>query len=169
MGAGNIVLIGMPGAGKSTTGVLLAKTLNMPFIDTDLLIQQREKRLLQDIINHEGIKSFLSIEEKVLLDLEVSGHVIATGGSAVYSDAGMKHLKANGTAVYLRLAYIDIEMRIKNIKSRGIAMDKDQNLYDLYVERVCLYEKYSDITVDCTNKDMEAVVLELDEKLKNIL
>lgn len=161
----NIVLIGMPGAGKSTTGVILAKTLNMPFLDTDLTIQQNEGRLLQEIINSDGIEKFLAIEEKALLQTEAEGHIIATGGSAVYSDAAMRHLKEKGTVVYLQLEFREIENRIKNIKSRGIAMGEGKKLIDTYHERVPLYEKYADVVIRCTGKDLEDVINELIKKI----
>lgn len=160
----NIVLIGMPGAGKSTVGVLLAKTLKMPFIDTDLLIQQKENQFLQDIINKNGIENFLIIEENIILNLNVEGHIIATGGSVIYSADGVNYLKANSILVYLKLSYPEIENRIKNITSRGIAMNKEQKLIDLYNERIPLYEKYADIIIDCSGKDMEQVVLQIKEK-----
>ena len=157
----NIVLIGMPGAGKSTVGVLLAKTLNKPFIDTDLLIQQKEKDFLQNIIRKKGIDGFLSIEESVILGTNFENHVIATGGSVVYSEKSMEHLKKNGLAIYLNLKFETLEKRIKNIKSRGIAMGKNQDLKDLYTARIPLYEKYSDFTINCNNKGMEDIITEI--------
>jgi len=160
----NIVLIGMPGAGKSTVGVLLAKSLKMPYMDTDLLIQQRENLHLQDIIDHYGLQKFLSIEEDTILNLNVENHVIATGGSIVYSSASVEYLKTNGILVYLKLKYYKIERRIRNIKSRGIAMSKGQSLSDLFNERVPLYEKYADITIDCAHKHIESIVSEIAEK-----
>ncbi len=165
MNTSNIVLIGMPGAGKSTIGVLLAKSLKKPFIDTDLLIQQQEDRFLQEIINKEGIDKFLSIEKKVILTLNAQNCVIATGGSAIYSNSSINHLKANGVLVYLKLPYKEIEERIKDIKSRGIAMGQHQNLFDLFTERVHLYEKYADITVDCSGICLEDTVV----KIKDII
>ncbi|MCR4436878.1 MAG: shikimate kinase [Clostridiales bacterium] len=162
----NIVLIGMPGAGKSTTGLLLAKTLNMPFVDTDLIIQQREGRLLQEIIDYDGIGPFLSIEEDAILQMSVRGYIIATGGSAVYREAAMRHLKKNGILLYLQLEYGEIEKRINNIKSRGIVMDKGRSLIDLYNERVPLYEKYADLTIRCSGKHIEEVVDEIQERMR---
>ncbi|KNY28607.1 shikimate kinase [Pseudobacteroides cellulosolvens] len=157
----NIILIGMPGAGKSTIGVLLAKTINKPFIDTDLLIQQKEKDFLQNIIRKNGIEGFLSIEESVILETDLKNHVIATGGSVIYSEKSMKHLKRNGILIYLDLPLEAIENRIKNIKTRGIAMGQNQSLQSLYTARKPLYEKYSDFTIDCDNKDMEDVILKI--------
>ena len=161
MSGRNIVLIGMPGAGKSTIGVLLAKTLGMPFTDTDLIIQQREGRLLQDIINKDGIEKFLAIEEAVILGLNVKEHIVATGGSAVYSDAAVGRLKKDGILVYLQLEFEDIEKRIKNITSRGIAMSQGQSLAELYVERVPLYEKFANVTISCTGKHTEDIVAQI--------
>ncbi|HWR90038.1 MAG TPA: shikimate kinase [Dissulfurispiraceae bacterium] len=154
----NIVLIGMPGAGKSTVGVLLAKALGMPFVDTDLLIQASEGRLLQDIIDSGGIGEFLRVEEKVILSLNVRGHVIATGGSVVYSTGAMEHLRRDGFIIYLDVPLEQVEERIRNITTRGIAMRKGQDLREVYEERAPLYRKYADITVDCSGKDMETVV-----------
>jgi shikimate kinase len=155
---GNIVLIGMPGAGKSTVGVLLAKALGMLFIDTDLLIQEKESRLLQEIINADGVKKFLRIEEDVLLQVNVENSVIATGGSVIYSKNIINHLKERGKLIYLKLGYDEIEQRIKNMSSRGIAIGKDQRLIDLYNERIVLYEKYADNIIDCSNATAEEVV-----------
>ena len=162
----NIVLIGMPGAGKSTIGVLLAKALKMPFIDTDLLIQQKYNMFLQDIIDKYGIKRFLSIEEEVAVSIDLKNHVIATGGSVVYSDAALKHFKRDGFVVYLKLRFDEIEKRISNISSRGIAKEKDKTLMELYNERIPLYEKYADITVNCSDMNIEASVSEIIKRIK---
>jgi shikimate kinase len=164
----NIVLIGMPGAGKSTLGVILAKTLNMPFVDTDLIIQQTQNRLLQEIIEEDGIDVFLSIEEKAILDLDVQGSVIATGGSVVLKPEGMKHLKENGFVVYLQLPYMEIEKRIRNITTRGIVMQKGQTLLQVYDERVPLYEKYGDAMIRCMGKNMEQITKEVKELWEGI-
>jgi shikimate kinase len=162
----NIILIGMPGAGKSTIGVLLAKALRKPFVDTDLLIQESENRYLQDIIDSDGIDRFLQIEERTILNLNVKNHLIATGGSAVYSEAAISHLK--GKAVYLKLDLEEIEKRIRNIKSRGIALKKGESLSDLYKERIPLYEKYADIVIDCSGKGVEEIVNEIKIKAEQI-
>lgn len=162
----NIVLIGMPGAGKSTVGVLLAKAMKMPFIDTDLLIQQKHNKYLQEIINEIGVEKFLYIEEKIALELNVKNHVIATGGSMIYSNSALNHFKKDSMLVYLQLRYDEIERRIANISSRGIAMDKDQTLIALYSERVPLYEKHADITVNCSGKDIEAIVTEIKNRFR---
>ncbi|HEX7712482.1 MAG TPA: shikimate kinase [Bacillota bacterium] len=162
----NVVLIGMPGAGKSSVGVLLAKALGMSFVDTDLLIQEKSGRLLQTIIDQDGVERFLAMEEAVILQLERENSVIATGGSAIYSEATINHLKRNGKLIYLKLKYEEIESRIKNMSSRGIAMGKGQRLIDLYNERVVLYEKYADIIVDCSGTVIESVVGKISNRIK---
>lgn len=156
----------MPGAGKSTVGVLLAKALGMPFIDTDLKIQEEEGKLLQEIINTKGIEEFIKIEERVALKLNVKNHIIATGGSIIYGKLAMEHLKQNGLLVYLQLPYQEIERRVKNITTRGIAMGKGQSLFDLYTERVALYEKYADIIADCSNKTIEETVCSIKKEIE---
>ncbi|HOJ10763.1 MAG TPA: shikimate kinase [Clostridiales bacterium] len=163
----NIVLIGMPSAGKSTIGVILAKTLGMCFIDTDLVIQEKECRLLQDIINTYGISRFLQIEENAVLTLKYKAAVIATGGSVVYSDKAMTHLKQDGIITYLKVGYEEIERRINNISTRGIIFNKGQSLLDMYNQRMPLYEKYSDITIDCSNKDVEQIIQVIIDKVSS--
>lgn len=167
MQSNNIILIGMPGAGKSTIGVLLAKALGKAFIDTDLLIQAREGRLLQEIINEEGIEHFLTIEAEVLMSIQTVNSVIATGGSAIYSDRAMDHLKQNGIIVYLKLTYEDIERRINNLTSRGIAIAKGKTLFDLYQERTPKYEQRADLTLDCTGRSIEESVRLVKEELEH--
>lgn len=157
----NIILIGMPGAGKSTIGVLLAKALRKSFIDTDLILQKKTGCLLQEIIDNEGVDAFLNYEQQVLLGLNIDDSVIATGGSAVYSGMAMTKLKENGTIVYLRLAYGEVEKRIQNIASRGIALGPGKNLKNLYDERTPLYTKYADITIDGTGKGIEQVISDI--------
>ena len=155
----NIILIGMPASGKSTAGVLLAKTVGYGFIDTDLLIQNEQKALLCDIIAAKGAEEFIQIEENVLADLWAERCVVATGGSAVYGERAMRHLKEIGTVVYLKLGEKTIEKRLKNIVLRGVVMRRSgETVADLYAERVPLYEKYADITVDCEGKDAEQTV-----------
>lgn len=144
----NITLIGMPSSGKSVVGVLLAKRLGMDFIDGDLLIQQQEKRLLKEIIDEEGLEQFLKIEEDIHCKLQVENSVIAPGGSVIYGEKAMKHLKAIGTVVYLKLSYDELERRLGNPKERGVAMKSDMTLPELYKERLPLYERYADITID---------------------
>ncbi len=151
----NLVLIGMPGAGKSTLGVLLAKTLGKNFVDTDLLIQESERRLLREIITADGVAGFLRIEERVLLGVTASNAVIATGGSAVYSGPAMRRLREDGLIIYLKLPYEEVERRITNMADRGIAFGEGQRLLDLFLERTILYEQYAELTVDCSGKTPE--------------
>ena len=143
----NIVLIGMPAVGKSTVGVVVAKRLGYEFVDTDLLIQKQEKRLLKEIIAQEGNDGFLAIENQVNRDLDVENAVIAPGGSVVYCEEAMEHYKKTGTVVYLKVSYETINRRIQNAKSRGVVLKEGQPLKDLYEERVCLFEKYADYTI----------------------
>ena len=147
----NIILIGMAGCGKSTLGVLLAKSLGMNFLDTDLVIQQREGKRLQEIINNDGLEYFKRAEDLALLSVDVNDTVIATGGSAVYYDDAMAHLKSGGKCVWLSLPYEEIEHRIRNIKTRGIAIAPGKTLFDVFEERQPLYKKYADIIVDCSS------------------
>ena len=144
----NIILIGMPACGKSVTGVLLAKILNMKFIDADLLIQEKVGKRLQEIIDEDGIECFKEIERNVLLSIDVDNTVIATGGSAVYYEDAMEHLKQKGKVIYIDISLETVKARLKNIKTRGVAMGKGQSLDDLYMIRKPLYEKYADITVE---------------------
>jgi len=161
----SIILIGMPGAGKSTVGVILAKTLGMTFIDTDILIQERAGRLLQKIIDGEGPEGFLAIEEMTVCSLHVENAVIATGGSVVLSAKAMAHLKEDGVVVYLAISFAEMEKRLRNITTRGIVLPAGQGLRDMYDQRVPLYRKYADITVECSDEDFEAVVEELVRRL----
>lgn len=165
----NIVLIGMPGAGKSTVGVLLAKALKRPFIDTDLLIQMQEKCYLQELLDRRGQGGFIKIEERVILGIDETGHVIATGGSVVYSEAAMRHLKAHGVIVFLNAKIYQLERRLKNAKTRGIAMKNGQTLEMLYDERIPLYRKYTDIEIDCSKKHIETIVADISQKIKNFI
>jgi shikimate kinase len=154
----NIILIGMPGAGKSTLGVLLAKAVNYSFMDTDLIIQNQQGRRLYEIINESGIEEFLRIENAALKAVNAKNTVIATGGSAVFGVEAMEHLKADGIVVYIRLSLEEIKKRVRNIKTRGIAMKKGKTLEDVYRERVPLYEKYADIIVDGEGTGIEECV-----------
>lgn len=162
----NLILTGMPACGKSTLGVVLAKTLGMKFVDTDLLIQEVENCKLQEIIDERGMQEFLRIEEKVLSEIEAENSIISTGGSAVYSDKAMKHLGSIGDVVYIKLSLDDIERRLNNIKTRGIAMKPGETLADLYNMRVPLYEKYADITIETEGMGIEESIEVLIEKLK---
>lgn len=144
----NIVLIGMPGAGKSTLGVILAKVLGKDFVDADLVIQKKEGRLLHQIIEEEGTEGFLRIEERINGSLHPKEAVIATGGSVIYGKAAMEHLGKIGTIVYLKLSYETIAGRLQDIHGRGVVLREGQTLYDLYEERRSLYEKYAHVTVE---------------------
>ena len=162
----NIVLIGMPSCGKSVTGVVLAKILNKKFVDGDLLIQERAGKGLQAIINEDGIEAFKKLEEDVLGSIDVTNAVIATGGSAVYYDSAMQHLKKDGIILYIDVPLEDIKKRLRNIKTRGVAMGKGQTLDDLYALRKPLYEKYAELTVKSSNKQsMEDTVEDILNKL----
>ena len=142
----NITLIGMPGAGKSSIGVVLAKVLGYQFIDSDLLIQKEEKRTLSEIIEQDGIDGFKAVENRVNASIQVENTVIATGGSVVYCDEAMQHLKSEGVVVYLKISLKLLSKRLGNLKDRGVV---------LYEERTVLYEKYADIVVDEEDKDLE--------------
>lgn len=163
----NIVLIGMPGAGKSTIGVLLAKAINYDFLDADLVIQKQYNKKLYEIINEKGIDEFLKIEDKIISDIDVKGTVIATGGSAVYGENAMKHMKENGVVVYLKLSCVEIINRISNIKTRGIAMKEGKTIFDIYNERVPLYEKYADIVINAEGTSVEESVTLVAETILN--
>lgn len=161
----NIVLIGMPGAGKSTVGVILAKILGYEFVDSDLVIQREEKKLLKDIIEEKGVDGFIEVENRVNASLNTDKAVIATGGSVVYGAEAMEHLKEIGTVVYLKLSYEVIDSRLSNIKGRGVVLRDNQNLKDLYNERVPLYEKYADYVIDEDSLTIEETV----EKIANLI
>lgn len=143
----NIILIGMPAVGKSTVGVVAAKRLGYEFIDTDLLIQKREDKLLCEIIEEKGTEGFLEVENQVNRDVDVTHAVIAPGGSVVYCEEAMEHYKKIGTVVYLQASFETIDNRLKNAKNRGVVLKEGQTLKDLYDERVVLFQKYADITV----------------------
>lgn len=154
----NVVLIGMPGCGKSTVGVLLAKTLGMSFVDTDVVLQAKERRKLQTIINEIGIDAFLLREEEAILGLDCDRTVVATGGSVVYGRRAMAHLHAHGIVVYIRLPYEIIQSRLLNLATRGVTLRPGQTLRDLYDERVPLYEAEADIVFDAQSGDIEQTV-----------
>ncbi len=165
----NIILIGMPGVGKSTVGVILAKILGYKFIDTDLLIQESENRLLHEIIESDGVDGFIEIENRVNSCINTEKSVIATGGSVVYGREAMKHLSEIGTVVYLRLDYLKLKYRLGNIKNRGVVIKKGQRLTDLYNERTPLYEKYADIIIDENGCGIEKTVSKIIENIKSDL
>jgi len=153
----SLVLIGMPGAGKSTIGVLLAKLTCRSFVDTDVLIQSQEGRPLQEIVDRAGHLALRAIEEQVIVGHGCMGCVIATGGSAVYSCVAMMHLKRHGVIVFLDVALSTLEARVRDVDTRGLAKRPDQSFRDLYDERTPLYRQYADITIDCDRLAHEAV------------
>lgn len=163
----NIVLIGMPGVGKSTVGVILAKVLGYQFLDADLVIQQQEGKLLKEIIAEVGTEGFIQVENRVNAGINCSRTIIATGGSVVYGEEAMKHLKEIGTVVYLEVPYQVIEKRLSDIKGRGVVLKKGQTLHDLYMERTPLYEKYADLRVCEEGLDVEQTVELLVDKMQN--
>ena len=163
--ANNIVLIGMPAVGKRTAGVILAKVLGYQFVDVDLEIQKQEKRLLKDIIAQDGIDGFIKVENRVNSELDIDNAVISTGGSVVYGQEAMEHLREIGTVVYLKLPYRVISRRLNNIEGRGVVLREGQTLKKLYDERVPLYEKYAHITVDETGLNIEKTVLRIIEEI----
>lgn len=150
----SIILIGMPAVGKSTVGVVVAKRLGYEFIDTDLLIQKQENRLLKEIIEDEGIDGFLKIENQVNCDVQAERAVISPGGSVVYCQEAMEHYKKIGVVVYLRASFETINNRIRNAQNRGVVLKEGQTLEMLYEERVKLFEKYADITIDEEGKEL---------------
>lgn len=151
----NVVLIGMPGSGKSTCGVVAAKMMLKNFFDTDLLIQNIEDSLLQDIIDKKGNDYFKKAEEDAILSLDIQGAVIATGGSVIYSQRAMEHLKSLGKIIYLHLDYDHMCERISNLSTRGVLMNNGSSLLDMYNERLPLYKKWADFTIDCNNNTVE--------------
>lgn len=162
----NIVLIGMPAVGKSTIGVLLAKTLLLNFVDTDLAIQKEYSMSLSAIIERDGVEKFIEIENDVISKCNFKNSVVATGGSAVYGKEAMENLKENAVVVYLKLPIEEIEKRISNIKTRGVAIKAGSTLKDLFNEREALYKKYADIEISCEGKTAEECVEVIVEKLK---
>lgn len=154
----NIIFIGMPAVGKSTVGVVVAKRLGYEFVDTDLLIQKQEKRLLWEIIEEKGIDGFWKIENQVNRDLDVEHAIIAPGGSVVYCEEAMEHFKEIGTIIYLHASFESISKRLDNARKRGVTLKDGQTLRELYDERVRLFEKYADITVSEDGKDLEETI-----------
>lgn len=165
----NVVLIGMPAAGKSTVGVILAKVMGYQFIDSDLVIQHEEKKLLSQIIEEQGVEGFIQVENRINSTLDVNHSIIATGGSVVYGREAMKHLGEIGIIVYIKLDYQTIVKRLGDIKQRGVVLKEGQTLYDIYKERCELYEKYADITIDGRKLNIEQSVEAIMEQVKNII
>ena len=162
----NIVLIGMPGVGKSTVGVILAKVLGYQFVDADLLIQKSEGKLLKDIIAEKGTDGFIEVENRVNASIEAENTIIATGGSVIYGKEAMAHLKEIGTVVYLHVPYMTLEKRLADIKGRGVVLKEGQPLESLFEERSKLYEQYADIEVSEEGLDVEQTVEKLVEALE---
>lgn len=162
----NVVLIGMPGCGKSTVGVLLAKALGMAFMDTDVVLQAREGRKLQRMIDEIGIDAFLCREEEAILGIDCDKTVIATGGSVVYGARAMAHLHAGGVVVYIRLPYSEIRRRLSNLATRGVTLRPGQTLHDLYQERIPLYEREADIVLDATDLAIEETVAAIARRIE---
>lgn len=156
----------MPGAGKSTVGVVLAKNMGMAFIDADLLIQEQEGKRLHEIIEERGYDGFIEIEGRVNLSLHPRAAVIATGGSAVYCNEAMEYLNSIAAICYLKLPYEGIRERLGNLEERGVVLREGQTLWSLYDERAPLYEKYANLTVECENKNIREIVTELSKRLK---
>lgn len=165
MSRDNIVLIGMPGAGKSTVGVVLAKKLGYAFLDSDLVIQSREGMLLHEIISERGVQGFWAVEEEANVSINADRTVIATGGSVIYGSRAMEHLKQIGTVVYLRLSCDAIADRLGDLNERGVTLQEGQDFPELYAERVPLYEKYADYTVNCEHMSIREIVEEISKKL----
>ena len=162
----NIILIGMPGSGKSTIGVVLAKRIGYRFLDSDLLLQQTFGRLLYQMIEEEGLDAFLEKEEKINASISGMGQVIATGGSAVYSREAMEHFNKIGTIIYLQLSLLAVEDRLGDLNERGVAIREGQTLQTLYEERIPLYEEYADLTIACDQKQIREIVEEIEGKIR---
>ena len=160
----NITLIGMPGSGKSTVGVVLAKRLGKHFVDSDLVIQERHGKLLHELITEHGVEGFWQIESDVNASLNLENSIIATGGSACYESEGMEHLQTISMVVYLKLPYEEVEQRLGDLNARGVTLQPGQTLRDLYEERTPLYEKYADVILDCSGKVLRNVVAEIADK-----
>jgi shikimate kinase len=164
----NIVLIGMPGSGKSTVGVILAKLTGRNFVDTDVLIQTQQGLTLQEIVDRDGYAALLAIEGRILLALDCRNHVIATGGSAVYCHAAMTHLKSGGVVVFLDVDLQTLGKRVHDYETRGLAKRPDQSVTDLFAERYALYRQYADVTIDCVGLSTEEVCAKIVEDMKRM-
>ncbi|MBQ3156243.1 MAG: shikimate kinase [Clostridia bacterium] len=162
----NMILIGMPGCGKSTVGVVLAKALGMDFIDSDLVIQKKTGVKLSQLIDEHGDEGFRAIENRINAELEADNSIIATGGSVIYGEDAMRHLKEIGTIIYLKLSCEAIEDRLGDLHARGVTIQPGWTLQDLYNERVPMYEKWADITVDCEQLRLREVVGYIRERVE---
>ena len=164
----NITLTGMPGSGKSTVGIILAKYLSFGFIDTDVLIQMNQQKSLQEILDQSDYLNLRRIEEQEILTIHVQHHVISTGGSAVYSERAMSHLQDISKIVFLEVDFETSRKRIHNFATRGIAKSEGQTFLDLFHERQILYRKYADITIDCNTRDQEEIAEEIASNFCNL-
>ncbi len=162
----NVVLIGMPGCGKSTVGVLLAKAMGLDFVDTDVVLQAKESRKLQSMIDEIGVDAFLKLEQEMVLSLSCHRCVIATGGSVVYGRRAMEYLRDHGIVVYISLPYEEIERRLSNLATRGVTLREGQTLKDLYDERIPLYEEYADIVYNASGADIETTVQRVSDMIR---
>ncbi len=160
-GKTNLVMVGMPGAGKSTVGVLLAKDMSMNFLDVDVFIQGHEGRRLQDIIDNDGIDIFKELEEKYLKDINVNNFIVSTGGSAIYCKEGIDHLKETGVIIYLSINLDTLKERLGDFSTRGVVIKPGQTFLDLYEERCALYQKAADMVIDCNGKTQDEIVSEI--------
>ncbi len=161
----NIILIGMPGAGKSTVGVVLAKKIGYEFMDSDLVIQKKTGKRLQELIEEKGLDGFNVLENQINASIRAERHVIATGGSAVYGAEAMEHFREMGMVVYLKLPFGSVQRRLGDLKDRGVSMRENQTLFDLYEERTPLYERYADVVIDCEHLELREVVEKIAEQL----
>lgn len=160
----NIILIGMPGVGKSTVGVVLAKKLGYSFLDSDLLIQEKHKKLLHEIIEERGVEGFWQVENEVNASIKTDNTVIATGGSVIYGKDAMEHLRQLGMIVYLKLSCKELAVRLGDLNDRGVTLKEGQGLEGLYAERIPYYEKYAELTIDCENKMIRDIVEEIKKR-----
>ena len=163
----NVILIGMPGVGKSTVGVVLAKRLGYAFMDSDLVIQNKEGRLLHEIIAEKGVEGFWQTEEEINASIETDYTVIATGGSVIYGSRAMEHFKQIGIIVYLKLSLEAITERLGDLNERGVTLREGQDLAALYAERIPMYERYADITMDCEGLSIREIVAAIAEQIVN--
>ena len=161
----NVIFIGMPAVGKSTVGVIVAKRLGYRFLDTDLLIQEQEGKLLKEIIAERGTEGFLEIEDRVNAGVSTERSVISPGGSVVYCENAMKHYKEIGIVVYLKISFDIINSRLKNARNRGVVLKDGQTFRDLYNERTALFEKYADVTICEDHLSLEETVDKVMETL----